>query len=51
MNDIFKTLIDEGVVVIYIDDILIFTEWLEEYHEIVWNTLEILLHTATFISS
>ena len=29
MNDLFKTLIDEGIVVIYMDDILIFTESLE----------------------
>ena len=26
MNEIFKELIDEGVVVVFIDDILIFTE-------------------------
>ena len=31
MNDIFKTLIDEGVVVVYMDDILIFTESLKEH--------------------
>ena len=44
MNDISKTLINEGVVVVYMDDILIFTEWLEQHHEIVLvqNTLEIL---------
>ena len=31
MNDIFKELIDEGVFVVFMDDILIFTESLEEY--------------------
>ena len=42
MNDLFKTLIDEGVVVVYMDDILIFTESLEQHHETVRNALEIL---------
>ena len=42
MNDLFKTLIDEGVVVVYMDDILIFTESLEQHHETVQTALEIL---------
>ena len=42
MNDLFKTLIDEGVIVVYMDDILIFTESLEQHHETVQNALEIL---------
>ena len=42
MNDLFKTLIDKGVVVVYMDDILIFTESLEQHHETVQNALEIL---------
>ena len=41
MNDIFKTLFNEGVVAVYID-VLIFTELLEQHHEIVWNALETL---------
>ena len=32
MNDIFKTLITEGIVVVYLDDILIFMK-IEEEHE------------------
>ena len=44
MNDIFKELIDEGVVVVFMDDILIFTESLEEHCKIMWYVLEI-LHT------
>jgi len=32
MNDIFRTLIAEGIVVVYLDDILIFTKT-EEEHE------------------
>src|SRR5204862_6727926 len=35
MNDLFRELIDEGVVIIYLDDILIYTETIEEYKKIV----------------
>ena len=31
MNDIFRELVAEGTVVVYIDDILIFTETLEQH--------------------
>jgi len=31
MNDIFKNLIDEGFIAIFMDDILIFTEVLEHH--------------------
>ena len=49
MNDIFKELIDEGVVVVYMDDILIFTESLEEHHKIVRHVLEILRHNNLYL--
>lgn len=39
MNEIFHDLISEGKVVIYIDDILIFTKTLEEHKEIVSKVL------------
>jgi hypothetical protein len=42
MNHILKELIDEGVVVVYLDDILIFTEDLEEHKWIVRRVLQIL---------
>jgi hypothetical protein len=41
MNEIFKDLITQGVVSIYLDDILIFTSMLEEHHPIFawsWNS-------------
>src|SRR5467141_4891638 len=43
MNDIFRELIDEGVVVIYMDDILIFGgQTKEEHHAILVQVLDIL---------
>jgi hypothetical protein len=35
IDSIFKELITEGVVVVYLDDILVFTKTLEEYRVIV----------------
>src|SRR5882724_11259636 len=43
MNDIFKELIDEGVVTIYMDDILIFSgRTKEQHHNIIVKVLDIL---------
>ena len=43
MNDIFKELIDEGVVTIYMDDILISgSQTKEQHHEIIVQVLNIL---------
>src|SRR5882724_8249521 len=43
MNNIFRELIDEGVVVIYMDDILIFGgQTKEEHHTIAGRVLDIL---------
>ena len=42
MNSLFKKLIDCGVVVIYIDNIMIFTKTLEEHHCVVTEVLQIL---------
>ena len=49
MNDIFKELIDEGVVVVFMDDISIFTESLEEHRKIVQCVLEILHLTNLYL--
>src|ERR1700723_4347507 len=40
MNDIFQDLISEGVVCVYLDDILIFTESMEEHNRITRLVLE-----------
>jgi len=42
MDNIFEDLISEGVAVVYLDDILIFTETLEEYRKITRHILELL---------
>lgn len=40
MNDIFQDLIAEGHVCVYLDDILIFTETLEEHHQLLQMVLD-----------
>jgi len=42
MNDIFRTLIAEEIVVVYLDDILISTKMEEEHKRAVQRVLEIL---------
>src|SRR6266700_6451826 len=42
MNDIFEDLISEGVVVVYLDDILIFTETVDEHQKVTRQVLELL---------
>ena len=42
MNYILKDLIDEGHVIVYLDDILIFTDTLDQHKPIVVKVLETL---------
>jgi len=49
MNDIFRTLIAEGIVVVYLDDILIFTETEEEHEQAVQRVLEVLAEYKLFL--
>jgi len=49
MNDIFRTLIAEGIVVVYLDDILIFTETKEEHEQAVQRVLEVLVEHKLFL--
>jgi len=49
MNDIFRTLIAEGIVVVYLDDILIFTKTEEEHERAVQRVLEILAEHKLFL--
>jgi len=49
MNDIFRTLIAKGIVVVYLDDILIFTKTEEEHERVVQRVLEILAEHKLFL--
>jgi len=49
MNDIFRTIITEGIVVVYLDDILIFTKMEKEHERAVQKVLEILAEHKLFL--
>jgi len=49
MNDIFRTLIAKGIVVVYLDDILIFMKTKEEHERAVWRVLEVLVEHKLFL--
>jgi len=49
MNDIFRTLIAEGIIVVYLDDILIFTKTEEEHERAVQRVLKVLTEHKLFL--
>ena len=49
MNNIFRTLIAKGIVVVYLDDILIFTRMEEEHERVVRRVLEVLAEHKLFL--
>jgi len=49
MNDVFRTVIAEGIVVVYLDDILIFTKTEEKHEQVVRRVLEILTEHKLFL--
>jgi len=49
MNNIFRTLIAKGIVVVYLDDILIFTKTEEEHERAVQRILKILAEHKLFL--
>ena len=51
MNDLFIELIDGNVVIVYMDDILIFTETLEQHREVVKRVLEILEKNKLYLKA
>jgi len=42
MNNIFQDLIAEGIMIVYLDDILIFIQTLKEHCKTVYKVLEVL---------
>jgi len=49
MNDVFRTVIAEEIVIVYLDDILIFTKTEEKYERAVRRVLEILAEHKLFL--
>jgi len=49
MNDIFRNLIAEGIVVVYLDNILIFTKTKEEHEQAVRRVLQVLKENKLFL--
>jgi len=49
MNNIFRDLIAEGIMVVYLDDILIFTRTEEEYAKAIWQVLQVLQEHKLFL--
>jgi len=49
MNEIFQDLVMEGVVCVYLDDILIYTKTMEEHHHITRLVLERLREHKLFL--
>ena len=49
MNEVFRTVIAEGIIVVYLDDILIVTKMEEKHEQAVWRVLEILVEHKLFL--
>jgi len=49
MNDIFQNLIVEGIIVVYLDDILIFTRTEEEHTKTIRRVLQVLQENKLFL--
>jgi len=49
INDIFQNLIAEGIVVVYLDDILIFTKMEEKHAQVVQQVLQVLKENKLFL--
>ena len=49
MNELFRDLIHAGVVVVYLDDILIFTNTIEEHRRVTREVLRILRENKLYL--
>src|SRR4051794_1220699 len=51
MNDLLRDLVDKGKVIVYIDDIMIFTVMIEEHRRIVQEVLQVLKDNQLFLKA
>ena len=51
MDDVFNELISKGVVMVYLDNILIFTEILEEHQKVTWQVIELLEKNKLYLQA
>jgi len=51
INNILQDLIVENIIIVYLNDILIFTPILEEYYWTVWRILKVLAKHKLFLCS
>ena len=49
MNHLFRDLINWGKVVVYMDDIMIFTATIEEHRQIIWEVLQLLRDNKLYL--
>ena len=49
INNIFRDLITKGIVVVYLDDIFIFTRPIKQYTKAIWRVLEILVEHKLYL--
>jgi len=49
INNIFRDLITKGIVVVYLDDIFIFTRTIKQYTKAIWRVLEILAEHKLYL--
>jgi len=49
INNIFRDLITKGIVVVYLDNIFIFTRTIKQYTKAIWRVLEILVEHKLYL--
>jgi len=49
INNIFRDLITKEIVVVYLDDIFIFTRTIKQYTKAIWRVLEILVEHKLYL--
>ena len=49
INNIFYNFITESIIIVYLDNILIFTQTLEKYHRMISKVLEVLVEHKLYL--